>query len=336
VKVFAAAGAMKNTLSASDAGEELEKAFSGCGGFSLATVSDGGDGFLEFVKSAFPEAKEKKMKTLSCSLRQMTAKVLLTKDSVFVESASILKRDFKNLNILQRSSAGVGIIIKKIYDGKRRVYLGIGGTMTADIGCGMLEEMGCEVTRHPLTNVLMEAKCRMKYPLLTGISDVSNPLDTRNGASVYTGQKGASAEERILLRAFFDETAKRMRITGKRRMGSGGGLGAAVAIAGGKIADNFAFAERIQKLKQRINEADAVIVNEGNFDSQSLSGKLTGRIAEAGLRKGKRVFVIAGGFEAPLKGASFVKTAMPKAKTKEGYKREFYRAAKKTKELIYG
>jgi glycerate 2-kinase len=51
-------------------------------------------------------------------------------------------------------------------------------------------------------------------------------------------------------------------------------------------------------LRARLAAADLVITGEGSFDSQSLQGKVTGRIIEIAHDAGKRAIVLAGRAEA--------------------------------------
>ena len=334
VTVFA--GSMKNTLPASDTKKIFAKAFRGCAGFSPVIVSDGGDGFLDAIKSANPSLKEKKIDTLSADMKKIKCRVLVSETSAYIESSLSAGKAGTGSSILMRSTKGLGILIKKLYDGKRKIFIGIGGTMTADIGYGMLEALGLDVSSHSGTSILKRAAKTKKYPLLYGVSDVNSPLNGKNGATLYLKQKGASRGETIFLNAVFDETAESLGIEDREYMGSGGGIGAAIFLAGGKVVDNFAFMDKIIKIKKRIRESDAVAVNEGRFDIQSVKGKITGRIVKEALESGKKAFVISGSFEYNLKKAKLIKVNTPECRNKINYAEEFEKAAIKTKELIYG
>jgi len=336
VILFISSGAMKATLSAIETERIYKKVFSKCGTCKIIVTSDGGDGFLDTVKRAMPELKEKKYVTLSADMKKIKAKVLLSDKCAFIESSLSAGVCKGKMSILKRSTAGVGILINKLYDGKKKVYVGIGGTMTADMGRGMLEILGFETESYSGTNVLKSIKKNKKYPLLLGISDVISPLNGHNGSSLYFSQKRADKSERILLQAFFDETSYNIKIQNKKFLGSGGGLGAGIFLAGGKIADSFSFLNGPTGLREMLNKANIVIVNEGSFDAQSSKGKITGRIVKKSLKMKKRVIVLSGSFDSEIKGVEFIKVKIPRIKNRIGYKKEFEKAAIKTRELIYG
>jgi len=336
VRVLFAAGPMKKTLSAVETCRIAKKVFSSDKLFESMPVSDGGDGFLDAVKHALPDLKEIRINSYSCDMKKIKARVLYSKERAFIESAlcaGVLKG---KVSILRRSTLGLGVLINELYDNKSRVYVGIGGTLTADIGCGMLKELGFDAEEYDGTSVLKSIRKNKNYSLLYGISDVKSPLNGKNGASLYLKQKGANTAEKVLLEALFDETADNLKISGKKFSGSGGGIGAGIMISGGKVLDNFTFFEELTGIKRKIKESDIIIVNEGNFDRQSFEGKLTGRIVETAVKMKKRVFVISGGFDAEIKGIEKIKVNMPKKRNKTGYIREFMNAVQKTKEFIYG
>lgn len=327
---------MKSTLNCIDTEKIYLKAFKSCMGFKTFPLSDGGDGFLLTMKRIFPELKEKKIKTLSCDGRIIHAKVLCGKDVAFIESALVCGVMKKHIPITDRSSEGVGILIKELYDKKRRVVLGIGGTLTCDIGYGMLKGLGMDCEAYIGTSVLKDLRNRKPYPLLCGVADVESFLEGEYGAVMYLKQKKATYSQIKRMKDYLNETSKKLKSERMKHSGAGGGLGLAVILAGGRVMGNFDFLNSVINLRREIKAADAIIVNEGSFDKQSMSGKLTGRIAQEALKDGKRVAILAGNFEIKPRKTLCIKVNMPVKKDKRNYRNEFLKSSIRTKELLYG
>lgn len=336
MKIFAAAGAMKGTLSCLETERIFNSVFDDCPSFSVLPVSDGGDSFLSFVKRMLPEMKERRLRTISCDGESIYSKVLVSKNCAFIESSLTCGIMKKFLPITQRTSEGVGILIKKLYDLKRTIYVGIGGTLTCDIGYGMLKALNVECSSYEGTNILKDSKKSRMYSLLAGIADVNSPLEGEYGAVMYLKQKRATTAEIKRIKNLLCKTSRTLNACNMKHAGSGGGLGLAMTLAGGRVADNFDFIDLSIGVKKRIKEADVVIVNEGAFDLQSKKGKLTGRIVEEALRQKKKAVIIAGGFNETPRGALEIKVKEPQKPSRENYIRNFYCAVKKTKELLYG
>jgi len=142
-------------------------------------------------------------------------------------------------------------------------------------------------------------------------TDVTNPLLGPNGAAVVYGpQKGASPGQVATLEQslgnFADVVERDLGLDIHDIPGGGaaGGLAAGlVAFLGARIVSGFEMVADVTNLHERLSAADVVITGEGRFDSQSLQGKVTGRIAGLAKTAGKPVVVFAGRAEAVVEGA---------------------------------
>jgi glycerate kinase len=118
---------------------------------------------------------------------------------------------------------------------------------------------------------------------------------------VYAPQKGASPEQVDLLEAALVRYAAVVRrslsvdVASIAGGGAAGGLAAGlVAFLGARIESGFDRVAQMSHLEDRLAAADLVITGEGSFDSQSVQGKVTGRIIELATEAGRPVTLFAG------------------------------------------
>lgn len=286
---------LKGTIEAAELCSIVRKVFGGSVS-DILPVTDGGDGFLNTVHFYNKHLNKVPVSTVNAEGETIEVSVLQDHSSVFIESADIigLKQLHGDSDPLMRSTEGLGCIIKEFYDERKTVYIGLGGSATVDIGCGMLTSLGFKTVHYPGTNVLRNTISREQYPLLTGVCDVYNTLEGEKGAIVYAGQKGVRSDKMAGLAAMFQETSRNLGIDGMEYSGSAGGLGGAIAYAGGRLLDNFSFMNSFVNIESAVSNADTVVVTEGQIDCQSFYGKITGRIIDLALEGGKRVIALTG------------------------------------------
>lgn len=293
MRLFIAAQSLKGTIESTRAAELFLKVFPQA---DVQAVSDGGNGFLNVIKGIYPEGKEMTAESLNPDGKKVSVLMYETDTAVYIESAKVLglPRNERKSSLFRRTSEGLGILIEEAARTGKEIVVGLGGSSTVDMGGKMLERLGCKVEYYPFTHILKKAECTVKIEKLKAVSDVNAPLNGENGAVVFAAQKGASESGTDMIRKMFDETASLHSAEGVPRLGSAGGAGFAVWKLGGELIDNFEYFDTLLNLNDRIAAADAVITCEGHIDRQSFGGKITGRIIEAGLSAGKKVFVIAG------------------------------------------
>ena len=117
------------------------------------------------------------------------------------------------------------------------------------------------------------------------------------------------------------------------------GAGAAGGLAAGAVAfmnaDIVSGADKIIEftdLKQKIQDADWVITGEGEFDSQSLNGKVVSGVAEEASKTNCKVAVIAGTIDVPKEIYEKYSIRQAIACKKEGMSLEY--ALKNAEELL--
>jgi glycerate kinase len=220
---------------------------------------------------------------------------------------------------LHGDTAGVGeLILDAAALAPPRMIIGVGGSATNDGGAGMARALGATFfdmagNRLPPGGAALADLARIDWQhpaALAGIdfvvaTDVTNPLVGSNGASrVYGPQKGASPADVEALEAALVRYAAVVRrslgvdIATVPGGGAAGGLGAGlVAFLGARIESGFEVVAAAAGLPERLAAADYVLTGEGRFDSQSLQGKVTGRILKMARDAGKPAVVFAGSAE---------------------------------------
>lgn len=198
-------------------------------------------------------------------------------------------------NPLITNTYGTGLMIKQaINQGAKHLIIGIGGSVTNDVGIGMLSALGVifkdkdnnilkPISKNLIhihtidttemidtTNLTIEVAC-----------DVTNPLYGPNGAThVYGKQKGATPQMIDELEAGVIHFSKilddHFNTNSNQIVGGGaaGGLGTALNLfLNATLKPGFEIVENLLNLEKEIKNADLVITGEGRMDSQSINGK---------------------------------------------------------------
>jgi glycerate kinase len=200
---------------------------------------------------------------------------------------------------MKASSFGLGqLMLAAKRSGCREIWIGLGGSATTDAGLGMALALG---SPQAMRGIRIRVLC-----------DVDNPLYGSHGAAhVFAPQKGASPAQVRQLDQRLRRMAQFMRPGLAKRPGAGaaGGLGAGLmAFAGATLLPGAATLMALCKFHERLKRADWVVSGEGNFDAQSLRGKLPVVVAREALKAGKRCSLVCGKIHAgiELKGVELL------------------------------
>lgn len=184
-----------------------------------------------------------------------------------------------------RTSETLGAAVAQaLSDGYEHVYIGVGGTMLADAGRGMLE-------------ALKGFKPNFLRRRLTGLCDVSCPLlPERPGelsALSFLAQKGYSAAQILERESFFRRELSAAGGKSGRFDGAGGGIGFALGtVLGARCISGARFiAGRHEDL---FAHADLVLTGEGCIDAQTSGGKAVEAVADLAHKYGCRVVAFGG------------------------------------------
>ncbi|MFC6278128.1 glycerate kinase [Streptococcus moroccensis] len=270
----------------------------------VLAVADGGEGTI----AAFSHNLAGQRITVEATSpdgRLIEADYFLSEDSDYAvvevaQASGITQIDDTDSQLLQYSSYGTGQVIAHALDqGIKRLYIGLGGSGTNDLGLGLLAALGLKAFNDSAQEVEMIPKhfsniTRFESgglkPELRGVDiqflvDVSNPLCGAEGASqVFGPQKGGLDEEIAYLDREFYRLAELLSPENPDHLrllpggGAAGGIGAGIYafLASDKVSmvPGIETILSLAGFKESLTDADLVMTGEGKMDQQTLYGKV--------------------------------------------------------------
>ena len=339
MKILIASDKFKGTFTSSEIGKTISEAlkiYAPTAQTETLEVSDGGEGLIESLRGHNNYSRWKFLSYSANKARKVQSKYLYniyTKTAV-IESAStiglsLLRKDEKQ--ILKLSSFGLGYDISRLLEVRKpkKVIIGSGGTATCDLFCGganalgykFLDALGNETQPIPENFMKIQKIIKPENPVFENsvfetAADVKNPLCGINGAAkVFAPQKGATQEETVFLDSALRHIAEiidkdlGVNILDVSGAGSGGGIGGGLkAFLNSEIISGADFVLDSLDFNSKLLQADLIITGEGCFDSQSLSGKITGEILSRAASLKKKAVIICGknNFSGELNGVEIM------------------------------
>ena len=274
-------------------------------------LSDGGDGFLETVAYAYPNAKKHFISAKNALNKTKKVPYLIYKNFAFIECAKIaglaeIKPEQRE--VLQASSFGIGMVLKNLSSQVKTIYIGLGGVAFNDGGAGCLQALGYKLLDNqnkqiPL-GILGLLKLRkiiaprnLKLPRIICFSDVENKLfGCQGSAQIYGPQKGASKKEVILIE---DALKNFQKVIGKnldkKFYGASGALPVALCgVLKAQIKKGTREIFQLIKAETLIKKSDLILTSEGCLDGQSLFGKAPFEILKLAKKHKKQTIFICG------------------------------------------
>lgn len=269
---------------------------------TVIPVSDGGDGFLEVIKSV-EATREMEVATVNAIGEPLRAPIVLSADGerAFIEVAKAnglgqcSHVDFANSN-----SYGVGLLIKHaLQEGAKDITIGVGGTASADMGLGLLQALGLRVLDTQNNDIrvttgtlgsIATIDSSLLATNLAGVSircwvDGSSQVDGSDGCWERALNKGGSESDKAQLKQDIERLIRLIEATTDKQVGSKDLLGCGGAIAAGLYAFANASvelgAEQILDLinaDRIIDEHDLIVSGEGIVDHTTFLDKLPGRL----------------------------------------------------------
>ena len=281
-------------------------------------VADGGDGFLTLFKGF----TNNKFRTVNAALQECDVNYLLNEErkEAVIEVAEVI--GIKQLKDEQKdpfktTTTGLGkLIVFLLEKGIEHFIIGLGGSATNDCGIGMLSELGikfidkkgnlCKCGINDLRKIddidIKNINSKLTKARFSIISDVSNPLIGKNGATyIFSKQKGLDENKFAEVDKYVENFSNKVNLaTGKNNTfiegsGAAGGLGYAfMSFCNATIESGSEFMINYLELEKIIRDVDVVITGEGKLDKQSYMGKAPIEIARIAKRFNKKVIFLAG------------------------------------------
>lgn len=315
MKVVVATDSFKGSLSSLEAGNAVRAGILSVRPDASVTVlplADGGEGTLDAI-APYVGGEVRNVTVTGPLGSPVSASYLFDPGSqtAYIEmaKASGLMLVSSSLDPLHSTSYGTGELMSDaISSGARSLVICIGGSATNDGGAGMLQALGCRLTRKDNTDIPFGAAglkdlAAVDLSVLpdnisvTVASDVTNPLCGQNGASfVYGPQKGASPETAAEMDSYLHHFAS---ISGfdpfEPGTGAAGGMSFALKnFLGASLRSGADIVNELTGIESLIKDCDIVITGEGRMDSQTVNGKAPYKVLQLGLKYGKQVIGITG------------------------------------------
>lgn len=294
--------------------------------FKLITrpISDGGDGFLKVCQYYFGGEVRRYLISTCYSESRFKCPVLYceSKQTMYIESAEVLGlKVVPNYyrDPMKLSSRGLGELLLKINEDIRRakikvkkVFIGIGGTATIDLGMGMMSVLGLNLLSSNGDKIAVipgnfQFLQRLVYkPIkllfrLYPVVDVKNSLFGKlGGIKVFGKQKGANMHTISVLEKNFNHLINLfenngLKVFSNKLSGAGGGIAAALQIFfNSRLINSDKFILNTLNLKEFTGKVDYLITGEGAFDEQSFTGKGAGILINAVAFGVKKIFLVCG------------------------------------------
>jgi glycerate kinase len=332
MKVLIATDSFKDALTAQAVGEAIEKGFHLANPNVQTTVlplADGGEGTLQ-VLMAHQSCTMQHLEVLDPLFRPIEGYYALSEDrqTAFIEMAvasglELLTSDERNP--LKTSTLGTGqLLLDAIQKGVTKIFLGIGGSATNDVGMGMakalgyrfLDSQGYELS--PIGENLSQVRkidgsqCQHRVALQTRqievkiICDVNNPLYGASGAAyVYAAQKGATSamiEQLDMGSQHFGNLLHQQfnrDFSSQLGAGAAGGMGAGcAAFLNASLHSGIALILQHIGFEEHLKQANLLITGEGKLDHQTQSGKLIKGLTQMAEKYSVPVIALCGALEA--------------------------------------
>jgi glycerate 2-kinase len=289
-RVLVAPDSFKGTLSAAAVTAAIVAGLDRAGVVSDACpLADGGEGTAEVLVGALggqligATASDPLGRAIRASFALLADGSTAVVDVAAASGLAVVAEDERDP--LRASTRGTGELVLAALDaGARRVLVAAGGSAATDGGLGAIEAIR---VGGGLGGAQLEVLC-----------DTDEPFE--RAATVFAAQKGAGAkavaELDRRLAALARELPRDPR--GRPRTGAAGGLAGGLWAA--LNAELSSGAERVLTAVDapaRIAAAALVVSGEGSLDTQSLRGKLVGRLAALCAEIGRPLVVIAGRVE---------------------------------------
>lgn len=323
MKIVIACDSYKGSCSTLEAASAIEKGIKNVYGNANVVkipVADGGEGTVDSLVIGMGGTYEAVMVKGPLGEEIEARYGILSGNIAVIEMAAasgLLLVEAGRRNPMLTTTYGTGQLIKAAMDRDcKRIYIGIGGSATNDGGAGMAKALGVSFmdkngnelalgggSLNTLDYIEMSGiDTRLKETEIIVMSDVTNPLCGRTGASyVYGPQKGATAEMVELLDnnlchyGMVIEKQLGLDIMNLPGAGAAGGLGAGLmAFCSGELYSGIEKILDITNIDEHLRDADLVITGEGRIDSQSIYGKVPVGVAKRASKYDVPVVAIVG------------------------------------------
>lgn len=298
-KLLILSDSFKNSISSKDIGEIGKRIFSkALPKLDIETfrIADGGEGTVDFFISELGYQKVM-INTVNCFKQNINSYYGIKNDTAVFDVASCVGFSVNDhLDLWHASTFGIGLVLKEIIQkGFKKIYLGLGGSITNDGGMGILGALGAKfyyneeevIPFYDHSILFNKVDLTQVYELcrnvkIVGLCDVNNPLLGNCGATyTYGPQKGGNVETLSKLEQWMEKYTKcfeaNPNIPGS---GAAGGIGYCLNILGSSLVSGIKVMLEELKLTDKLDNQTLLITGEGALDHTSFQGKIIGYLLD--------------------------------------------------------
>lgn len=314
MKILICPDSFKGTLSSREAADAIElgvRTVIPDAEIIKLEIGDGGEGTVGALVRNLRQ-KGYSFQRIDCRVsdplgREITASYYVEGSRAYIEVASaggLTLIQASERDVMKADSKGTGQLIVDAYGrGCREFVITLGGSATCDGGKGIYEELQALQSRvwGERSGVLLP-DCRFRL-----LCDVRNPMCGPQGAAaVFAPQKGASAEQVIILEKRLLELSGLFRrhrnidVADAEFGGAAGGIsGMLLACCNAEAVDGIDYMLSTIDFPNMLQGCDLVITGEGCLDTTTLHGKAVSGIYKACRERNVPLGVIAGRVNLP-------------------------------------
>jgi len=298
MKVLAACAGFKDTFKPSEINTHLENLLTDHTVLKMS-VADGGEYTLDVFEERINSKRIYVDNVIHADSTNKTAFYLeITPDMAVVEASQVLRvNPWKRSKIdpLYMTSYGLGQLLKDATDRYKNVYLGLGGTSTADCGIGAMQAMGFRFNRPPKKSLYSaDDLCEdleilpQRRKILQTLNDATssiNQMDTPLENKTKHGGNSLELWDKIKSFARYENHDAEF-------LGVAGGMH--IALERGFHVKKVLGSELLSDLlhwEDCVKWADVVITGEGKLDN-TFQGKGPSVICDLAKKHNKRVIYI--------------------------------------------
>ena len=320
--ILIAPDSFKGSISAADISDILIKELQSslpAVNIEVQPLADGGEGTLDVLVTSL-NGEYRTVEVHDPLFRKIEAKYGIIGDTAIIEMAeasgiALLESD--ELDPMKTTTCGTGELIKDAIDnGIRKIFVGLGGSATNDLGTGAASVFGYKFLAkdgRPLKGsggnlldvvelITDDVDKRIFDVSFLGLCDVQNFLYGSFGATyTYGKQKGAKEGDLEILEKGIKNINHLARIFLKKDVymmpgsGAAGGLGGGLALFfNASLLDGFETIAQMVRLEEKIKESHLVISGEGKIDQQTLYGKTVKGLSDICSKYDKDLIVVCG------------------------------------------
>lgn len=302
MKALIISNPFKGTLSSKEIGEIIKEELKTKGiEANYIPSTDGGDGFFDAFSYIYKDSLIRKVEVrMPNGIDRHIVNYLfnpLNKTSYISLSDTCGIKYLSKLDPFNSNTYGFGETVKYsiLNDKPKTIYLGLGGSASVDMGCGMLEALG--VKFYDKFDKLIESLSNSKLKEIESIDtseldkltkgiefkalvDVNATIFDNGATDLYALSKGANKEDLPLIKSNVENYFKCVKNIYKNVIDKNG-----FGVAGGTSFSLYYFmnsklisgSDEFLKLIDfdRLNkEYDVIITGEGTIDNQTFQGKL--------------------------------------------------------------